>query len=50
MLENPITEITIALEVNYFQLNARRVLRAGRRQDSRQRAGAGAPRRRQPDA
>ena len=46
MLENPVTDITIAMEVNYFQLNQRRVLRAGRGEDSGQRAGARAAARR----
>ena len=42
MLGDPITDLTIAMEVNYFQLNQRRVLRAGGGEDSGQRAGAGA--------
>ena len=46
MLGDPITDLTIAMEVNYFQFNSRRVLRASGDEDSRQRAGAGPPRRR----
>ena len=42
MLEDPITEITIAMELNYFAAESRGVLRAGGDEDSRQRAQAGA--------
>ena len=36
MLENPVTDIAIAMEVNYLPAQPRRVLRPGWRQDSRQ--------------
>ena len=46
MLGDPITDLTIQMEVNYFQLNKRRVLRARRDEDPRQRTRPGPPRRR----
>ena len=46
MLEDPITDITIALELNYFQISRSEYFVPVSREDSRQRAGARtAPRR-----
>ena len=41
MLDDPITDLTIAMEIDYFQLESCRIFRAHHREDSRSRAGAG---------
>ena len=46
MLGDPITDLTIAMEVNYFQLNRAEYFVPVVGEDSGQRAGAGPPRRR----
>ena len=50
MLGDPVTELTIAMEVNYFQLNRAEYFVPVVREDSRQRAGAGQARRRRAHA
>ena len=50
MLGDPVTDLTLALEVNYFRQATRPLLRAGLREDPRQRHRTGAERRRREHA